>query len=216
MTNLRPRQIETVRDVVRKQTDAAHAKLHLHTSFVALFEGSLELGAYTQLVQRFHGFYAPLDRAIEHTIASMPDAAARYAYVRRSDLLAQDLIDLNATALDKQNGPRCTRAADIVTPETLGGVLYVIEGATLGATQIDRAAQKLLGADGCEGRRFWAWCRAQKAQRWTLANDFLEQRHAQGTTLDDLVTGARDTFDVLAEWLAPLDQTQPVLQRVDT
>ncbi|MCR8825187.1 biliverdin-producing heme oxygenase [Pseudosulfitobacter koreensis] len=216
MTDLHPRHAETARDVVRRQTDAAHAKLHLHATFVALFEGNIELDAYTRLIQRFHGFYAPLDRAIEQTIATMPDGRDRYPYVRRSDLLAQDLIDLKATALDLRGGPQCTRAAQIVTPETLGGVLYVIEGATLGATGVDRAAQRLLDADNCAGRRFWAWGRAQKAQRWTLANDYLELRYAQGTALDDLVAGARDTFDVLADWLAPLEQPRPTLQRAAT
>lgn len=198
------------RDVVRKQTDAAHAKLHLHSSFDGLFKGTLALADYALLVQRFHGFYAPLDKAIEDTIATMPDAPVPYPYVRRSDLLSQDMVDLKFDALSLTKNPQCTHAADIVSPATLGGVLYVIEGATLGAAQIDRAAQKLMGHGGPEGHRFWSWCRAQNKTRWSMANGFLEQQYAQGIALDDLVKGARDTFEVLAEWLAPLDRSTPV------
>lgn len=211
MTDQLSQRTGNARDAVRTQTDNAHAQLHLHSSFVALFEGTLSVEDYRLLMQRFHGFYAPLDLAIEKTIAGMQPTSVRYAYIRRSDLLAQDMVDLKFGALSELNSPHCTQARDIVSPTTLGGVLYVIEGATLGAPQIDRAAQKLLGNEGLEGRRFWAWCRAQNKQRWSMANSYLEQSHAQGVALDDLVKGARQTFEVLSEWLAPLNQTKPAV-----
>lgn len=198
---------EIVRDVVRMQTDTAHAQLHLHASFVSLFEGRLSLDDYCALMQRFHGFYAPLDQAIERVVVRM---SVPYPYVCRSDILARDLADLGGDTME----PHCTHAALIVSPETLPGVLYVIEGATLGATQIDRAVQKLLGSSEPDGRRFWAWCRAQNKHRWSMANNFMEAQHTSGVAVDDIVRGARDTFETLGAWLAPLDVPKPALQEV--
>ncbi len=200
------RQMDTVRDLLRAHTDATHRQLHLHSAFVDLFDGNLSLDGYRALVQRFQGFYAPLDQAIEQVITAQPERPSRYAYVRRSNLLAQDVADLTDAAAIPGNTAWCVAASRIVTPATLGGVLYVIEGATLGATQIDRAAQRLLGADGASGRRFWSWCRAQKDRRWKMANAYLDHLASQGVATEDLARGAQETFRVLSDWLEPLDR----------
>ena len=199
-------QTVTLRDILRHETSATHTRLHTHALFADLFAGSISRADYTQLMARFWGFYAPLDTAIAHAIATGLPNVQHYEYVPRAPYLASDMVDLTAGALNPSESPQCNRVSEIVTPETLGGVLYVIEGATLGAAQIDRAAQRLLGGDGSEGRRFWAWGRAQNKHRWAMANNYLEHLAAQGVRASDISLGAELTFAALADWLAPLDR----------
>lgn len=196
----------TLRDVLRHETSETHARLHTHALFADLFAGTLTRTDYTRLMTRFWGFYAPLDTAIARAIATGLPNVQHYEYVPRAPYLACDMVDLTAGALTPSESPQCERVSEIVAPATLGGVLYVIEGATLGAAQIDRAAQKLLGADGSEGRSFWAWGRAQNKHRWAMANNYLEHLAAQGVPAIDITLGAELTFAALADWLAPLDR----------
>ena len=195
----------TLRNTLRAQTNAVHQQLHLHPSFVALFNGSIDLHDYTMLMQRFHGYYTALDNAIERAF-DLP--AAQFTYPTRGDLLARDLIDLGMSRAQVDANPQCTDLYDAVTPASLGGVLYVIEGATLGAAQIDRAAQKTLSSDTTKGRSFWAWSRAHGKVRWAAINQLLSELEASGQPHTPMVKGAHDTFQALADWLAPLESTQ--------
>ncbi len=195
-----------MRDALRAHTDAAHTRLHQHSCFVALFEKTLGLEEYRQLMRRMHGFYVPLDRAVERVLAETTADPSGYRYARRSGHLQQDLSDLGFSPQDIRENPHCEQVARLVSPATLGGVLYVIEGATLGGTGIDRAAQKLMDKDDPVGRRYWAWCRAVNKQRWAMTLNYLDHLDRNGVSMSDLTTGACDTFGALADWLAPLDR----------
>lgn len=203
MPNQDAHQSTSVRDVLRLQTNETHQKLHDHRSFVALFDQSLSLDAYRDLIRAFYGFYRPLDAAIPRVMAQM--APAPYHYSRRAHLLARDLEDLGMGCQAVAATPLCDALNDLITPLTLGGVLYVIEGSTLGAAPIDRAAEKLLDPKGLTGRHFWSWCRGQNGERWKRTTDYLTHLHASGVPLHALEQGAEQTFQLLAQWLAPLD-----------
>ncbi len=202
---------DAIRDRLRRQTHDAHEKLHDHSSFRALFKETLERDQYRDLMQLFHGFYVPLDQAIQRAITELSGKKDPvFTYAQRATYLNQDLVDLGVDLKTIANGARCTRLFDVVTPKTLGGVLYVIEGSTLGAAPIDRAAQKLLSPERTNGRRFWAWCRSQNKQRWAMTTSFLAEHDTSAASLDALGTGAQQTFETLADWLDPLNQSKPM------
>lgn len=197
-------QSGTIRDALRVQTNDVHQQLHRHGSFVALFDGSIDMPHYTALMQRFHGYYAAMDDAVS---AAFDLPQTNFTYAKRGDLLAQDLADLGVSDADIAANPRCDALFDIVSPASLGGVLYVIEGAALGAAQIDRAAQKILSPTTTQGRAFWCWSRAQGKARWAAMTQMLQDLQASEQLHAPMIQGANDTFQALADWLAPLDQT---------
>jgi heme oxygenase (biliverdin-IX-beta and delta-forming) len=203
----------SLRDELRAHTHQQHERLHEHSSFVALFHESLDIAEYRALMGRLHGFYRPLDHAIARAIATGKTAAPEFACAERSRLLAQDMRDLGWSAEQVAANPQCDGASDIVSQATLGGVLYVIEGAMLGGARIDRAARRLLGSDDADGRRFWFWCRSEGGRRWPVTTKYLEDLEAQGVDFGHLKKGAEDTFRLLADWLAPLDQAYRVGDR---
>lgn len=198
----------SIRDELRRTTHEVHEQLHHHSHFVALFHGSIEMTHYRDLLQRFHGFYLSLDQAIAQTL-QVPHVP--YDYSPRAGLLANDLADLGFSQAEIDENPTCLDLFDIVTPATLGGVLYVIEGSTLGAAQIDRAAQKILSKDATTGRSFWAWSRAHNKTCWAAMNSYLTQLDHNGAAHDPSIEGARATFAALGDWLAPLE-LEPALE----
>lgn len=190
---------------LREQTAKVHEQLHHHSHFVALFEQSIERQQYRALLTRFHGFYTALDTAIERCTASTAPVSDEYVYAPRAGLLAQDLTSLGVSPVQLSQNPRCERLLEVITPASLAGVLYVIEGSTLGAAQIDRAAQKLLSKDSLEGRRFWAWSRAHNKERWALILRYIADTQTSGAAHAPIIAGAHHTFQALADWLAPLE-----------
>ncbi len=204
-----PRNV-SLRDQLRAHTHQQHERLHEHACFQALFNQTLGIVDYRGLILRLYGFYQPLDRAIGRAISCGAACTAGYDYAERAGYLAQDLADLGWSAEAIEESPRCSEAFDIVSPASLGGILYVIEGATLGGARIDRAARRLLEREDEAGRRFWSWCRAVGGHRWPMTNAYLEGLEVEGAAVGDLRQGAHDTFRLLADWLAPLDHSTPL------
>jgi len=202
----------SIREILREHTHHEHQRLHRHSSFAALFRGNLGIREYRQLVRHLYGFYAPLDRAICRAMAGAAANTSGYSYTCRSGFLAQDLLDLGYSENTVREARHCGKAFGLVSPSTIGGVLYVIEGATLGGTHIDRAAHRLLRHDHPAGRRYWSWCRSVSHERWPATNRHLEHLVAEGVAISDLKKGALDTFRLLAEWLAPLDSAHSGLK----
>lgn len=198
-------QARSVRSVLRERTDDIHQLLHRHSSFVALFEQTLDAREYLRLVQRLYGFYAPLDDVVEAITAD--DVLRDYAYVRRSNLLKRDLLDLGLSHASIEALPLCPQFAHLITPKTLGGALYVVEGATMGGSVIERAVSKTLKTDGPEGRRYWSWCRAEGKQCWSKLITYFDSLDVTDDVLEDHLTGATETFRIFAEWLEPLNQS---------
>ncbi len=190
----------SLRNILRAETDEAHQRLHEQRSFAALAAGTIELPEYIRLLHRLHSFYQPLDQAISAALSEC--RAVNFNYKWRSDMLALDLDHFGETS------PRSVwpQSGLVVSPKTVGGVLYVVEGAVLGGSLIDRAARKLLGDHSAAGRCYWAWCRSEGKHRWALMLEYLDQLSAKDHCVDDLVYGARATFAELGDWLAPLDR----------
>lgn len=199
----------TIRDALRLHTRDVHQQLHEHSHFVDLFAGTIDHARYCALMGLFYGFYAPLEQAIDRAQSGISDPRHRFRYPKRSQLLVQDLESMGHSVEDVDRTPMCPHLHDIVTPASLAGVLYVIEGSTLGAAQIDRAAQKILSTDTPKGRSFWAWSRANNKDRWAAINAYLEHLDRADQSQSAIIQGANDTFQALSTWLAPLDQ--PVL-----
>ena len=199
----------TIRTQLRAQTHNVHEQLHQHSHFVALFNGTISPAQYRALIMKFHGFYVPLERAVDSAMAQSASTLGGFRYTNRAALLKQDMADLGFDASEIESNPLFPQMAEFITPASLGGVLYVIEGSTLGAAQIDRAAQKILPQDtargSARGRNFWAWSRASNKSCWGAINGYLDHLERAGHSNTALIKGAQDTFQALASWIAPLD-----------
>jgi len=174
-----------------------------------LFEGTIRLDQYIELIEYHFSFYTALDPVVERALTAEGAAGVPFDHVRRAPILKRDLEDLGrdpASAARKRPDPG---RFGFVTPESVAGVLYVIEGATLGGAQINRAAQRLLSETDPAGRRYWTWCRENNSQRWRSMMSYLDRQHLAGVPAGAFIAGAHGTFEVFADWMAPLADPAP-------
>ncbi len=176
------------RDEVRAATQLHHERLHLHSGFAAVKDGTIGLASYRALLARLYGFYQPFERALGEDCT-------------RTQWLGQDLgwLGVDTAALDQ-----IRRCADIPCLGSLArrlGALYMAEGSALGGRQLCRSLDHLLGAATLDGRRFFAGRGAETGRVWA---NFLTRLAAAGEKPADraaMVGAATETFEVFEIWL---------------
>ena len=105
---------------------------------------ALDDALYRRLIQAYYGFYAPLEQRL--------DAAGVLEFERRK--VPALLKDLQALGIEHEKLGRCADLPDVDDPWQLLGIMYVIEGATLGGQVLRRIVGERLGIDADNGGAF--------------------------------------------------------------
>ena len=155
----------------------------------------------TAVMSRLHGFWRAAEAGLDDWAARFPADAdsVTWSARRRAGLFAADLTTLGAAPADSE--PRLARVAG--TDAALGR-LYVLEGATLGGTFIDRHLSGLPGLDGIRLRAFSPYG-AETGAMWHAFRRATRNRVAHGGNPDAMLTAATSTFRSLAAWCAPAE-----------
>jgi heme oxygenase len=184
---------------LRSATADTHERLHRHPGFSGLLRGSLTMSQYSQLLARLYGFHRPLERALRMVPVSMRSGidllAREKAHLLHADLIAVGLAESAIDAL-----PACKTLPEISSPAALVGCLYVIEGSGLGGSILAKKLDFLLGTEGTRRRRFFLGRTSPDPLPWGEFCGLLETCADDGN-LNDLIEGARNTFDALELWL---------------
>jgi heme oxygenase len=182
---------------LRTETRAAHDRLE---SDLDLLDGRLGPDRYRLLLERFLGFHRVLEPRLDrwHDATPLLDWPVR----RKTALLLADLADLGVDGSALDAVPDCPEVPDVDGSAAALGVLYVVEGATLGGRLIAErlrdgvvpaTALRFFGSYGDEvGRRWHHW----RAVTTTWVG-------ADAGRADAVVRSATGTFEVLGRWLAP-------------
>lgn len=188
----------TMMEQLKMATQSAHAALETQVDLMRL---TTSPAAYHALLQRFYGFYLPL----ELRLATLPwttvtfDLAAR----RKTPLLRRDLLHLGDAPATLARLPICRNRPEPADLTAGCGCLYVLEGATLGGQLISRRLRQTLGLHPANGAAFFAAYGDQVGPMWKGFGAFVNQQaaahpHRQGAMIDAACT----TFATLGEWLA--------------
>ena len=186
---------------LKRQTAPLHTALE---SRVDILSEDLSLERYKFILQKFYGFYLPL----ENQIASQNgfealnlDPAPRWKLPH----LVSDLEKLGFSATEIEALPVCPDLPELNALVQVLGSMYVLEGATLGGQIIRRELRKRpeLGRKGWfdfynsygdkVGTRWKEFCAA--LNRYGQAHPAVETHRA-------VVEGAAQTFKKLDGWLA--------------
>jgi heme oxygenase len=180
--------------LLKQQTAAPHADLE------AIVRPHLETMAapedYASLLIAFHGFFAPLERAIGPwiTAQTLPDWPER----RKAALLRADLAILLPGSGPL---PHTTDLPAISSEAAALGALYVMEGSTLGGRSITRMIRQALPALSPDALRFFTGYGADTGTRWVAFQEALtdfadtEEKQAQ------LIAAACETFQKFGTWM---------------
>lgn len=184
------------RFALRQATAAAHERLHHLPGLADLQAGTIGRDDYAALLRRLLVFY----RAVESVLAAAPSLlpyGVDLAERRRSPLLLEDLAFLGAPAEPLPAAPSLPVPGSAAAAL---GMLYVIEGSTLGGRELARRLDHLLPADSTAGRRFLSGHGARHGAMW---REFCAALDRCGDTPErraDMIAAALAAFAAFGAW----------------
>jgi heme oxygenase (biliverdin-IX-beta and delta-forming) len=183
---------------LRQATDALHRSVERRFD---LERGIEDAGDYCALLARFFGFYAPIERELLRLDwrNSGIDISTRH----KSPWLAADLSDFGlapAAIAALPQYPAAPRSDSL--PEALG-ILYVLEGATLGGQVVLRRLSAKIGISPVFGGRFFASYGPDVGRMWRGYVDVLERCGDAPPRAETIERSAVVAFKAFDAWLSP-------------
>ncbi|QXZ16775.1 biliverdin-producing heme oxygenase [Pseudomonas sp. AO-1] len=179
---------------------AGTAELHIALEKrLPFFSNTLDSNAFVRLMQAYYGFYRPLESALLDS-GAIPvdfDIAPRL----KSQILLDDLQALGLTSETIARLPQCQTLPVIDSGPTCLGVLYVLEGATLGGQILRREIASRLSLDADNGAAFLDVYGAATGRRWRDFIDYLGSRPLSADEREAVVAAAQSTFSCFERWL---------------
>ena len=145
---------------LKAATAAQHERLERRVDIVARVRSR---DAYRELLERFYGFYRPLEARLEPFALPVTP---------KLPLLVTDLAELGA---DPERLPLARRVPAVGSLREALGVSYVLEGATLGGAVIAKLARAELGV----GAAFFGAYGRDVARRWRAFGTVVEEHGAE-------------------------------------
>lgn len=181
--------LQKVRLATAKQHKALEARLPLMSS-------ELNIDDYRRIIEAYYGFHLPLQQRIEAflgTDLTDPERLKIPALLKDLSALGLNSAQINALAM-------CDRYPSIDTHARLLGVMYVMEGATLGGQVLRRVIHEKLGIDAQTGAEFLDVYGRDTGRLWKA---FLKQLadFNDPEQDDEVCAAACATFACFERWL---------------
>lgn len=179
---------------------AGTAELHIALEKrLPFFSDTLDTQAFERLMQAYYGFYRPLEQALQASNA-IPDDFDLTPRLKTATLRA-DLQALGASAEALASLPLCDELPRIDSSAACLGVLYVLEGATLGGQILRREIAARLGLEADNGAAFLDVYGAATGRRWREFIEYLGSRPMDAAERAAVVRAAQTTFSCFEQWL---------------
>lgn len=156
---------------------------------------------YRELLERFYGYYSPLEQRLM-VIAGAETLPIDLQPRLKTALLRQDLLVLGLSTEQIRTLPVCSDLPQVADAAGVMGCLYVLEGATLGGQIIRKAVRRQLGLGRDEGCRFFDGYGAATGARWSAFCTGLVgygDRHPGAE--HQVIAAAAETFARLESWI---------------
>jgi len=153
---------------LRQTTHKAHVRLNQHPLLQPLTRPQLTLDHYQRVLVAYWHFYQLAERLIVSALQQAPitiDYGPRY----KLDWLRQDLLHFGINP-ETVPPPALTLRAPTTSAELLG-MMYPLEGSTMGGQLISQRLQKHLGLNAGNGGRFFVGYGPESTPFW---NEFLD------------------------------------------
>lgn len=180
---------------LRAESREAHAGLEAALGFL---DEHVAPARYAALIRRWYGFHAVLEPRLDrwHEQSRVLDWPPR----RKLRLLTADLAALGVRGPAVRAIPHCPVVPDVATSAQALGVLYVVEGATLGGAVLDRRLER--SGIPADARRFLSSYRQDVGPAWKRFGAATDRWVAGDPVREDaVVAAALETFAALRCWL---------------
>ncbi|MGE8185992.1 biliverdin-producing heme oxygenase [Pseudomonas sp. NPDC086278] len=191
--NAPPKSLPLILSELRIATTRQHQVLEKRIPFY-----TADRALYTRLIEAYYGFYRPLESLLFPVAMSIPDLD--WLIRSKTPSLEADLyaLGLDAAAIDAI--PLCRFSVQTRSVADVLGVLYVLEGATLGGQSLRNGLYARLGIDEHTGGRFFAVYGTATLLMW---RGFLACLYEVCDPLEraQSVVAAQGTFETFERWL---------------
>ena len=181
---------------LKRETAGLHRSLEAK---LGLFEPEFLIHRYVQVLQTFHGFYAPVEASLLRLTAVGPPLG--FPLRARTELIESDLLALGLSRRDLAELRRCTNLPRLSCREDMAGCLYVLEGACLGGQVIAPMLRQRLAVDKDSGASFFVGDAEATSARWILVLTWLDALVCAGARSEKVAASACATFLTLARWV---------------
>ena len=191
----------TLRTLLREATHHHHVQLNRHLLLAGLMQPNYPLNHYHTLLGTYYQLYALLEGRINAFLNDHPDA---FDYSVRYKLpgLINDLAFLQIDPLALP--PLSSSVTDFLTIETIGqlvGVLYVVEGSTLGGQMIAQVLAKNHGFTQDTGSCFFTGYGENTQPFWQRFIAFSDTLNGDKRQCQAAVEAACQTFQLFNQVL---------------
>jgi heme oxygenase (biliverdin-IX-beta and delta-forming) len=185
---------------LKAQTRPQHDSVEQNLYGKSLMDGSMSLHQYRQFLEKFYGFHIPLEQAMERL--PWDSVGINFDERRKIAFLKQDLHSLGLTDEDITRLPLAKDLPPIASMEAACGVMYVMEGSTLGGQIQARQVHKLFALTSENGAAYFSSYGANIGAMWKacceaivlVARDDIAQEAR-------IIQSAKETFAALERWL---------------
>ncbi|MGN6726766.1 MAG: biliverdin-producing heme oxygenase [Tepidisphaeraceae bacterium] len=191
-----PPEPTSLTDRLKAATRDAHVALETRLD---VMKPDLRLSQYVEQLGRWYGFCHTWETA---GAAAFPSRAAAFFDVRRKiPLLRRDLLTCGLSAARIERLPVTARAAfRFYNPSTALGILYVIEGSTLGGAYIAKHIGDQLGLTRENGLSYYTSYGEARGAKWAETRRFINQPPFS-ICEQRVIRGAIDAFNYIGDWL---------------
>lgn len=173
---------------LREQTAAAHRVLDSSPLLSALLSPELSLASYVKILSIFYDFYCDYESILLETCADLRfDACAR----QKLPLLEKDARALGVS-FDRSHTDFPSLNLD--SKAKVLGMIYVVEGSTLGGRVIAKHLAKKLGLNAMNGAAYFHNYGSAVASRWLETQALLNDFQANGGSVATMIATANLIF----------------------
>ncbi len=194
-----------LRTLLRDATHPHHVQLNRHLLLAGLIQPNYSLNHYHTLLGTYYQLYALLEERINAFLKGHPEA---FAYDERCKL-PWLINDLAYFKIDPLTLPTLSPSAtDFLSIETIGqlvGVLYVVEGSTLGGQMISQLLTKNLGFTRDTGSCFFTGYGENTMPFWQCFIAFSDTLTGDKQQCQAAVDAACQTFQLFNQVLDDAD-----------
>ena len=179
-------------DVVKKETKTHHQSVE--KVLVKELKDLKSLNDYGNLLKRLYQFYVPIENDLQNIISTeiVEDIQQR----KHNHRLLKDIKDIDSSYNENPEN----KHLEINDLSYALGVMYVIEGSTMGGQIISKMLQKNLDLQNENMTSYFNSYGNESMQMWTL---FKNQVTSSSSKISEkqMVEGAKATFTALENWL---------------
>lgn len=189
---------------LKSETEYYHKLVESSGLMAPITSDKLSIDQYLHILKVFFGYFYPIEIALNQ-IPELFIHLKDYPNRRKSESIIRDLSFLsgiNSSAL-----PICNDIPEIKNCSHAFGVIYVMEGSTLGGRMLTKLIQKQLGISADQGISFFNGYGEHTGEFWKRFQESITSYSLLSNNDDLIIQFANSTFEKLNKWIIKNEHT---------